>query len=151
MGFSAGGHLAATAGTHFDTVLVPNPDKLSARPDWLILGYPVISSAPEAGRTGSFDKLLGKNAPDSLLRYYSAEQQVTSRTPPAFLVLASDDDGVPPVNSILFYEALLAHHVPAELHIYEHGGHGFGTHLPVKAERWMDRCKHWMQSNGWLK
>lgn len=151
MGFSAGGHLAATAGTHFDTVLVPNPDKLSASPDWMILGYPVISSAPVVGHSGSFEKLLGKNAPDSLLRYYSLEQQVTSRTPPAFLVLASDDDGVAPLNSILFYEALLAHHVPAELHIYEHGGHAFGLHLPVKAELWMDRCKHWMESNGWLK
>jgi acetyl esterase/lipase len=151
MGFSAGGHLAASAGTHFDTVLVPNPDKISVRPDWMILGYPVISSAPAVEHNGSFDKLLGKNAPDSLLRYYSCEQQVTSRTPPAFLVLASDDDDVSPLNSILFYEALLAHHVPAELHIYEHGGHGFGLHLPVKAELWMDRCKHWMGSNGWLK
>jgi acetyl esterase/lipase len=151
MGFSAGGHLAATAGTHFDTVLVPNPDKISARPDWMILGYPLISSAPVVGNSGSFDKLLGKNAPDSLLRYYSLEQQVTSRTPPAFLILASDDDGVSPLNSILLYEALLAHHVPAELHIYAHGGHGFGLHLPVKAELWMDRCKHWMESNGWLK
>lgn len=150
MGFSAGGHLASTAATHFDNVLVPDPEKLSVRPDWLILGYPVISDAPAVRHNGSFDKLLGANAPDSLQKYYSSELQVTDRTPPTFMVLANDDDGVSPLNSILFYQALLAHHVPAELHVYEHGGHGFGLHLPVKEELWMDRCKHWMEGNGWL-
>lgn len=151
MGFSAGGHLASTAGTHFDRVLVPDADGISVRPDWMILGYPVISSNEAVSHRGSFDKLLGKNAPDSLLKYFSNELQVTDRTPPAFLVHAQDDDGVSPQNSILFYQALTAHHVPAELHIYQKGGHGFGLHLPVKDELWMDRCRHWMQLNGWIK
>jgi len=148
MGFSAGGHLASTAGTHFDKVLVPDPDNISVRPDWMILGYPVISGI--IGHSGSLDKLLGKNAPDSLLRYFSNETRVTDSTPPAFLVHAQDDDGVSPENSILFYRALTAHHIPAELHLYEKGGHGFGLHLPVKGEQWMDRCRHWMELNGWL-
>lgn len=151
MGFSAGGHLASTAGTHFDRVLVPDADGISVRPDWMILGYPVISSSEAVMHKGSFDKLLGKDAPDSLLKYFSNELQVTDRTPPAFLVHAQDDHGVSPQNSILFYQALTAHHVPAELHIYQKGGHGFGLHLPVKDELWMDRCRHWMQLNGWIK
>ncbi len=151
MGFSAGGHLASTAGTHFDSAFVPNPEHQNLRPDWLILGYPVISTNPSVQHRGSFDKLLGKNASESLLRFFSGELQVTDHTPPVFLVLANDDDGVSPLNSVRFYEALLAHHVPAELHVYEKGGHGFGTRLPNAAESWMDRCKHWMQVNGWLK
>jgi DUF1680 family protein/acetyl esterase/lipase len=148
MGFSAGGHLASCAGTHFDKVLVPDPDNVSVRPDWMILGYPVISGLIEP--SGSFDKLLGKNPPDSITRYFSNETRVTDSTPPAFLVHAQDDDGVPSENSILFYQALTSHHIPAELHLYEKGGHGFGLHLPQKDEQWMDRCRHWMQVNGWL-
>ena len=164
MGFSAGGHLASTAGTHFDKVLVPDPDNISVRPDWMILGYPVVSANAGIVHRGSFDKLLGGNAPDSLLRYFSNETRVTDSTPPAFLVHAQDDDAVSPENSILFYQALTAHHVPAELHLYEKGGHGFGLHLPVKnlrkttprgnvarsEEQWMDRCRHWMQLHGWI-
>jgi len=150
MGFSAGGHLASTAGTHFDKVLVPDPDNISVRPDWMILGYPVISADPRIMHRGSFEKLLGKNAPDSLLRYFSNETRVTDSTPPAFLVHAQDDDGVSPENSILFYRALTAHHIPAELHLYEKGGHGFGLHVATKGEQWMDRCRHWMQLNGWI-
>ena len=151
MGFSAGGHLASTAGTHFERVLVPDPENISVRPDWMILGYPVLSSNRSVSHKGSFEKLLGQHASDSLLKYYSNELQVTDRTPPAFLVHAQDDDGVSPENSIVFYQALTAHHVPAELHIYQKGGHGFGLHLPVKEELWMDRCRHWMQLNGWIK
>ncbi len=151
MGFSAGGHLASTAGTHFDRVLVPDPENISVRPDWMILGYPVITGDKSVSHRGSFDKLLGRDATDSLLKYYSNELQVTDRTPPAFLVHAQDDDGVSAQNSILFYQALTAHHVPAELHIYQKGGHGFGLHLPLKEELWMDRCKHWMELNGWIK
>jgi acetyl esterase/lipase len=150
MGFSAGGHLASTAGTHFDKVLVPDPDNISVRPDWMILGYPVISADPRIMHRGSFEKLLGRNAPDSLLQYFSNETRVTDSTPPAFLVHAQDDDAVSPENSILFYRALTAHHIPAELHLYEKGGHGFGLHLPAKGELWMDRCRHWMQLNGWI-
>jgi acetyl esterase/lipase len=151
MGFSAGGHLASTAGTHFDRILVPDPENISVRPDWMILGYPVISSNETISHRGSFEKLLGKNAADSLLRYFSNELQVTDSTPPAFIVHAQDDHAVPAQNSIVFYQALTAHHVRAELHIYEQGGHGFGLYVPNRKELWMDRCKHWMELNGWIK
>jgi acetyl esterase/lipase len=151
MGFSAGGHLASTTATHFDRVLVPDADSISVRPDWMILGYPVITSNKSVSGTGSFEKLLGQHISDSLLEYFSNELQVTDATPPAFLVHAQDDDGVSPDNSILFYQALTAHHVPAELHIYQKGGHGFGLNLPNSKELWMDRCRHWMELNGWVR
>jgi acetyl esterase/lipase len=147
MGFSAGGHLASTLGTHFEKVLVPNENNISVKPDFMMLIYPVISSDSNIMHKGSFEKLLGKHASDSALKYYSNELQVTANTPPTFLVHASDDDGVSPLNSIRFYEALLRNHVPAELHIYQNGGHGFGMHLPVKDEQWMQRLKHWLMLN----
>lgn len=150
MGFSAGGHLASTAGTHFEKVLVKDPEHISVRPDWMILGYPVISADASISHKGSFEKLLGPHPSDSVLLYFSNEKQVTNNTPPTFLVHAQDDDGVPAQNSVLFYQALTAHHVPAELHLYEKGGHGFGLYLPVKEEHWMDRCKNWMQGHGFI-
>ena len=77
--------------------------------------------------------------------------QVTSKTPPTFLVHASDDDAVKPENSVVFYLALIKNHVDAEMHLYEKGAHGFGLHLKNKNELWMDRCKNWMENHGWLK
>ncbi|MDQ4140352.1 MAG: alpha/beta hydrolase, partial [Bacteroidota bacterium] len=122
MGFSAGGHLASTAGTHFQKVVTPNPDKISVRPDFMILVYPVISSQSGVAHQGSFDNLLGKNASPEKLKEYSNDQQVTAQTPPTFLIHASDDKAVPPANSILFYQALQQLNIPAELHIYPKGG-----------------------------
>src|SRR5450432_928791 len=151
MGFSAGGHLASTAGTHFKSVLIPDPEHISVRPDFMILIYPVISFQDSIGHIGSRDQLIGKNPTTEKKDLYSNELQVTDETPPAFLVHASDDDGVKPDNSILFYQALLRHHVPAELHLYESGGHGFGMHFKNTQELWMDRCKNWLLLNGWLK
>jgi len=151
MGFSAGGHLASTEGTHYTKALIENNNYISLRPDFMILVYPVISFQDSLGHIGSRDNLLGKNPSQEKKDYYSNEMQVTDSTPPTFLVHASDDDAVKVENSIAFYEALIKHHVPAELHIYQNGGHGFGMHLPKNKDLWLDRCKNWMAANGWLK
>lgn len=151
MGFSAGGHLASTAGTHFDKVFVDNADNISVRPDFMLLIYPVISAEIAITHAGSYKNLLGDNASKGQLDLYSNEKQVTDKTPSTFLVHASDDNGVSPNNSIVFYQALIKNKVPAEIHIYERGGHGFGMYNKTTKEEWMDRAKNWMDSNGWLK
>lgn len=151
MGFSAGGHLASTAGTHFERSLVDNPGHISVRPDFMILIYPVISADVAITHSGSFKNLLGANASAEQLKLYSSEKQVTNQTPPTFLVHASDDGGVSPNNSIVFYQALLKNKIPAELHIYQNGGHGFGMHNATTKDEWMERCKNWLDKNGWLK
>lgn len=151
MGFSAGGHLASTAGTHFERSLIDNPGNISVRPDFMILIYPVISAEIAITHSGSFKNLLGPNASAEQLNLYSNEKQVTAKTPPAFLVHASDDGGVSPNNSIVFYQALLKNKIPAELHIYQNGGHGFGMHNATTKDEWMERCKNWLDKNGWLK
>ena len=149
MGFSAGGHLASSAGTHF----VPVRKELAnanVRPDFMMLIYPVISFDEEIGHLGSRDNLLGKNADKKLVHLFSNEEQVTSQTPPTFLVHASDDDTVNPENSVRFYQALLKNKVPAELHLYEHGGHGFGLHNTTTNEDWFKSCIDWMKANKLL-
>jgi acetyl esterase/lipase len=151
MGFSAGGHLASTAGTHFNKAVIPNPNHTSLRPDFMLLIYPVISFQDSIGHTGSRDQILGKDPSQEKKDYYSNELQVTDQTPPTFLVHASDDTGVNPDNSILFYQALVRHKVPAELHLYQNSGHGFGMNLHNTKEQWMERCENWLGSNGWLK
>jgi acetyl esterase/lipase len=150
MGFSAGGHLASTTGTHFKKVLIPNSSNTSVRPDFMILIYPVISFMPGIGHQGSAEQLIGKNATPEKQKEYSNELQITAETPPAFLVHASNDDGVSPMNSIEFYNALIKNNVPAELHLYQTGGHGFGLNMKNSKELWMDRCKNWLLLNGWL-
>lgn len=150
MGFSAGGHLASTAGTHFDNAVVDNPSKVNLRPDFMILGYPVISFQDSICHRGSREQLIGKTPSKEKIDFYSNELQVTANTPPTFLVHASDDQVVVPQNSIVFYQHLIRHKVPAELHIYEKGGHGFGLNNKTTVDLWFDRCKAWMSSNGWL-
>ncbi len=150
MGFSAGGHLASTEGTHFEKAVISNPNNTSLRPDFMLLIYPVISFSDSIGHLGSRDNLLGKNPSVQKIIEYSNELQVTSNTPPTFLVHASDDAAVKPQNSVAFYIALIKNHVPAEMHLYESGGHGFGMNLKNVNEQWMDRCKNWMQNHGWL-
>lgn len=147
MGFSAGGHLASTAATHFDdgdTSASDPVDRLSSRPDFAILVYPVITML-EATHGGSRRNLLGENPTDELVRRYSNELQVTAATPPTFLIHSGDDGAVPVKNSLLFYEALLAHRVPAELHIYPHGGHGFSFALKNgRLQDWTQLCARWL-------
>jgi acetyl esterase/lipase len=151
MGFSAGGHLASTAGTHFNKTYIENQRGTSLRPDFMILLYPVISFSDSIGHRGSRDNLLGKNPSPEKTREYSNELQVTPQTPPCFLVHAGNDDGVKVQNSLYFYDALQRNGVPAELHVYPKGGHGFGLNNPTTKDQWMDRLKNWLDANGWLK
>jgi acetyl esterase/lipase len=149
MGFSAGGHLAATAGTHFAQSVLPAPDGISVRPDFMILVYPVISFMEGIGHKGSGANLLGKSASAEQIKLYSNELQVTASTPPAFITHAGDDTVVPVSNSLLFYEALKKNNIPSELHIYSKGEHGY---LKVPAfDEWFGRCLHWMATAGFVK
>ncbi|WP_428657165.1 alpha/beta hydrolase [Runella sp.] len=148
MGFSAGGHLAATAGTHFEKSAVPNSEGISVRPDFMVLVYPVISFMEGIGHKGSGVNLLGKTASTEQMKLYSNEQQVTAATPPAFITHASDDTVVPVKNSLIFYEALQQNKVLSELHIYSKGEHGY---LKVPAfDEWFGRCLHWMATAGFV-
>jgi acetyl esterase/lipase len=152
MGFSAGGHLASTLATHFDSG-DPNAadsiERQSSRPDFAVLVYPVISMSKPIMHAGSRNNLIGAT-PDSLLaRLYSNELQVTAQTPPTFLVHATDDKSVPVENSLLFYQALKDNNVPAEMHIYPKGGHGFGLAVGRSyLETWTDRLVDWMRGLG---
>jgi acetyl esterase/lipase len=150
MGFSAGGHLASTASTHFEKSYIDNPKNISLRPDFSILGYPVISLTDSLAHMGSRQNLIGKNPSEDLIKEFSNELQVTKSTPRTFLVLAGDDHGVNPENSIKYYEALIKNHVSAEMHIFQNGGHGFGTRLLEGKDNWMDLLKVWMEHNGLL-
>ena len=150
LGFSAGGHLASTVGTHFNDAVRKELASSNLRPDFLILGYPVISFKDSITHIGSRDNLINKNPDQKLVQYFSNEEQVTAKTPPTFLVHASDDGAVKVANSIKFYEALIKNNVPAEMHIYEKGGHGFGMNNPTTQDKWFERCLNWMRANKWL-
>ena len=151
MGFSAGGHLASTAGTHYATSVIENKKGTSLRPDFMLLIYPVISFQDSLTHMGSRDNLIGKNPSGEKKNLYSNELQVTDDTPPVFLVHAGDDDVVKVENSIVFYKACLKHSVPVEMHLYQNGGHGFGMHINKSKDLWMERCLNWMTANDWLK
>jgi acetyl esterase/lipase len=154
LGFSAGGHLASTAGTHFDSgdKDAKDPiDQLSCRPDFMVLLYPVITFSGPYAHIGSRNNLLGKNPDAKLVDLLSNEKQVTKDTPPTFLVHTSEDSGVRPENSVLFYLALRKNNVPAELHIYEKGRHGLGLgEKSTPFASWPDRCIAWMKGRGFL-
>ena len=154
-GFSAGGHLASTAGTHFDNgnANAPDPiDRVSCRPDFMILCYPVVSFATDYVHKGSRTNLLGADPDPKLMEYLSNEKQVTAQTPPTFLFHTDADRLVPSENSVLFYLALRKAGVPAELHIYEKGNHGVGLAQkdPVLAT-WPDRLADWLKARGAIK
>jgi len=149
IGFSAGGHLASTAITHFDKPVIENKDNVNLRPDFAILMYPVISFG-ELAHKGSKDNLVGKTPTPEMVDLYSNEKQVTANTPPTFLVHAEDDRTVPVMNSVVFYEAMVKNKVKGELHLYQAGGHGFGLNNKTTKDDWFERCKNWMDANGWL-
>lgn len=150
MGFSAGGHLASTAGTHFGKPYIPNRKRISLRPDFMILVYPVISFRDSIGHMGSREQLIGKNPLSEKINGYSNELQVNSNTPPAFLVHAKDDF-VKVENSLLFAEALQKNNIPCEIYLYENGGHGYGMYNPGSPVRWMDLVNEWMKKMGFIK
>jgi len=154
MGFSAGGHLASTAGTHFDDGKpdAADPiDRLSCRPDFLILAYPVISMSAPYSHQGSANNLLGENASPELRKQLSNEFNVTPQTPPTFLLSTTADTVVPPENTVAFYEALRKAGVPAEMHIFEKGPHGVGLDLedPVLGI-WPTLLTNWLRDRGLL-
>ncbi len=151
-GFSAGGHLASTAGTHFDA---GNPqaedpvERVSSRPDFMILCYPVISFTTASTHKGSRANLLGPEPDPALVENFSNEKQVTPQTPPTFLFHTNGDTGVPAENSVYFYLALRKAGVPAEMHIYQDGRHGLGLAQsdPILST-WPDRLDGWLKVRG---
>ncbi len=167
LGSSAGGHLASTAGTHFLKEQISNPKKISLRPDFMILNYPVISFADSITHYGSRYNLIGEMPYQELnklladyltseqklkslsvnaekVKEYSNELQVTPNTPPTFINHAVDDDVVPVQNSLLFIAALQKNKVPVESFFYAKGGHGFGMHNPTSNVDWFDKCIKWI-------
>ncbi|MCW5981543.1 MAG: alpha/beta hydrolase [Bryobacteraceae bacterium] len=154
-GFSAGGHLASTAATRFQAGDPASPDpveRVSSRPDFAVLAYPVISFTTEYAHQGSRRNLLGEDADPKLVASLSSEAQVTKETPPVFLFHTNEDTGVPPENSVLFYLALRKHGIPAEMHIYEPGKHGVGLARDHAAlSTWGDLLLNWFRTRGWLE
>ena len=154
LGFSAGGHLAASAGTLFDAPEGRTGaalDSVSARPDFMILVYPVITMEPPYAHQASRIALLGAAPAPGLVSHLSLERQVSAGTPPAFMVQTEEDKTVPMENSILLYEALRRSGVPAELHLYAVGKHGFGMRPGMgPTSEWPDRLEDWMRFHGWL-
>lgn len=149
MGFSAGGHLASTLTVHYDDVKIENKEKLSLRPDFSILIYPVISFEAFSHQ-GSAVNLIGKDGTEAQKEYFSSERHVTPNTPPTFLVHANDDSGVPVQNSMMFNEALVRNKVKSEVHLYQGGGHGFGLNNRTTKDDWVERLKNWLAANKWL-
>ena len=149
MGFSAGGHLASTLSTHFDKGDPDNDDPVereSCRPDFSVLVYPVISFTEAFTHIGSRTALLGEDPDPELVTYYSNELQVTPQTPPAILIHSGDDEAVPVDNSVAYYRALRSQGLPAELHIYPYGGHGYSLAVGKGyLSTWPDRVLDWIR------
>ncbi|WP_316804645.1 alpha/beta hydrolase [Pedobacter nototheniae] len=145
MGFSAGGHLASTLLTHYNDLKISDAEKISLRPDFGALIYPVISFE-QSVHTGTMKNLLGPNPSDALKHYFSANQNVTKKTPPIFLVQAEDDKTVSVQNSILMNDALIKHKVKTELYLYAKGGHGFGLHNKTSDVDWFNLLRDWLKN-----
>jgi acetyl esterase/lipase len=150
MGFSAGGHLAATASTHFKREVIENKNGTSLRPGFSILIYPVVTFG-DATHKGSKTNLIGANAAQELVDLYSNEKQVTAETPITFIVHANDDKAVPVDNSLNYIKALNKSGVKNEAHLYPGGGHGFGLNNKTTKDVWFDRLITWMSDNDFLK
>lgn len=148
MGFSAGGHLASTEATHFKKALIENNNNTSLRPDFQILIYPVISMRDSLTHADSRRKLLGNNPSKEMINEFSNELQVDENTPPTYITHTGDDKTVDVDNSILFYESLRHHKVPAEMHLYPKGGHGFV--LQQKPEDWLAPIFKWIKNAKWI-
>lgn len=153
LGFSAGGHLAATASTHFEPGNLASPDpveQVSSRPDAAILCYPVVTFG-DGRHSGSMINLLGDNPDEALVRSLSNETQVTGETPPTFIWHTADDEAVPVENALLYASALARHQVPFDLHVYEHGRHGLGLAADdPHVSQWVPACASWLRQRGFL-
>jgi acetyl esterase/lipase len=141
MGYSAGGHLASTAGTHFK--------EQSERPDFMVLAYPVITMSAKLTHPGSRKKLLGEQPDTVKVQLYSNELQVTDNTPGTFITHAMDDATVPVQNSLYFQAALLQHYVPVQIFLYARGGHGWGINDGTVPVQWIGPCINWIKKEGW--
>ncbi|MDQ8203771.1 alpha/beta hydrolase [Pelagicoccus sp. SDUM812003] len=149
IGFSAGGHLASTLGTHFDLgdpEALDEVERMSCRPDFMALLYPVISMDESVTHMGSRNNLLGEDPPSDWVQEFSNELQVGPDTPPTFLVHSSDDGAVPVANSLRFYEALLKNEVETEMHLYPYGGHGYSLAINKgRLGEWPELCARWIK------
>ncbi len=146
IGFSAGGHLASTLSTHFERKVYDVTDNTSARPDFSILIYPVITFDSTFTHAGSRSNLIGDNPTDEAVRYFSNELQITEKTPPVFLVHSADDDVVPVKNSIVYFEGIQKYNSPSELHIFQKGGHGYGLSAGNGTQSaWPGMCISWIK------
>ncbi|MBV8252110.1 MAG: alpha/beta hydrolase [Chitinophaga sp.] len=148
MGFSAGGHLAATTGTHFNKTYIENPRGTNLRPDFMVLIYPVISFADSLTHTRSRENLIGPDITPEKIHEYSNELQVSDNTPPVFIVHAMDDREVKVANSLYFTAALEQHHIPVKLFLYTNGGHGFGVDNRTATAQWIDPCLIWIKDTA---
>jgi acetyl esterase/lipase len=149
IGFSAGGHLASTLSTHYTEKVYDPKDNTSARPDFSILIYPVVSFDAGVTHMGSRNNLIGPDPGEEQIRHFSNELQITTDTPPAFLVHSADDNAVPVMNSIGYFRGLQNNKIPAELHIFQKGGHGYGLAPNGGTESsWPDLCLRWLKQIG---
>jgi len=150
MGFSAGGHMASSVSVFYNRKVyepVDAADKLSARPDFSVLGYPVISMLDEYAHNGTKKRLFHGKPSQAQMEKYSTELHIDKNTPPAFVFCAKDDDVVPAINSVRYAEKLRSFGIPMELHVYTYGGHGFGigTKLKTGAREWSKACEAWLR------
>ena len=150
LGYSAGGHLAASLSTKYDEVVYENVDDTSAKPNFSILVYPVISMKNEITHKGSRNKLLGESASKELIEQFSTENLINAKTPPTFLVHALDDKGVVAENSIDYFLKLRQHQVISEIHLYQNGGHGFGLGNKGSSQFWTKQAQNWLEQNEFI-
>jgi acetyl esterase/lipase len=151
MGFSAGGHLAATLSTLYKDKVYESEDSTSARPDFSLLIYPVTSMNPDITHWGSRVNLLGNSPTAEMIKHFSTELQVNANTPPAFMIHSMDDGAVSVQNSINYALSMRNSHVPCELHLYQTGGHGYGLGKPASTESsWPEACRKWLETRGLL-
>lgn len=149
IGFSAGGHLASTISTHYAEKVYAVKDDISARPDFSLLIYPVVSMDTLTTHRGSRNNLIGLKPGEDQVKRFSNELQITPDTPPAFLVHSADDKAVPVMNSIGYFRGLQKNNIPAELHIFQKGGHGYGLSPNGGTESsWPDLCIRWLKVIG---
>jgi acetyl esterase/lipase len=145
IGFSAGGHLASTLSTHYNEVVYKAIDTVSAKPNFSILIYPVLSMDEKITHKGSRNLLLGTAPSAALIEKYSNEKHIDSSTPPTYIVHAVDDKSVPVENSINYLLALKKNSVPCEIHLYESGKHGFGLGNSGTSKNWTNQCEEWLR------
>lgn len=150
LGYSAGGHLAASLSTKYHEIVYQNSDSISAKPNFSLLIYPVISMTNDITHKGSRNNLLGKLASDELIEQFSTEKLINAETPPTFLVHAIDDKSVPVENSINYFLALKKHNVISEMHLYQKGSHGFGLGKEGTSSFWTTHCEKWLQLNQFI-